>query len=124
MRTTLAALFVLILTAACAGEGVKLPASAAYDGLVPGTIGIAVTNRNSSVVVVAVRPGSAASRADVRVGDRINSCNGEPVTDEREFERRILDSRPGSLIELEIARGAESRRVSLPVEEIFTAVQA
>ena len=124
MRTTLAVFLVLILTAACAGDGIKVPPSAVYDGLIPGTIGIAVTNRNASVVVVAVRPGSAASRADVRVGDRINSCNGEPVTDEREFERRILDSRPGSVIELEIVRGAESRRVSLPVEEILTAVQA
>ena len=46
MRTTLAALLVLILTAACAGDGgVKLPPSAAYDGLVPGTIGIVVMDR-------------------------------------------------------------------------------
>jgi hypothetical protein len=35
----------------------------------------------------------------------------------------VLDSQPGSVIELEIARGTQSRRISLPVEEIATAVQ-
>jgi S1-C subfamily serine protease len=124
MRTTLALLCVLILTAACVGEGVKPSLSEAYDGLIPGTIGLVVTNSGSGVVIVAVRPGSAAARADVRTGDRITLCNGAPVTDEREFERRVLDSRPGSVLELEVTRGTESRRVLLPVEEILTAVQA
>ena len=127
MRTTLVVLFLLILTAACAGDGRKAIPEPIYDGLIPGTIGIVVANQGSSVVVLAVRSGSAAARADVRAGDRISSCNGEPVTDEREFERRVLDSQPGSVIELEIARGApgatNTRRISLPVEEIATAVQ-
>lgn len=131
MRTTLVVLLLLILTAACAGDGSQLSHGAApdtsYDSLIPGTIGIVVANQGSGVVVVAVRAGSAAAHADVRAGDRISSCNGEPVTDERDFERRVLDSRTGSVIELEIARGAPGqttvRRVSLPVEEVLTAVQ-
>ena len=123
MRTTLVALLLLILTAACAGDRPKVAPEASYDSLIPGTIGIVVANQGSGVVVVAVRAGSAAAHADVRAGDRISSCNGEPVTNERDFERRVLDSRTGSVIELEIARGAESHRVSLPVEEVLTAVQ-
>ena len=125
MRTTLAAFLVLVLTVACAGGGAKPATSQPPDFDSPGlgTIGIVVANQGSAVVVVAVRAGSAAARADVRVGDRINSYNGAPVTDEREFERLVLDSRPGSMIELEIARGAELRLVSLPVEEVLTAVQ-
>lgn len=122
MRTTLVALLLVILTAACAGDGRKPAVEATYDSMIPGTIGIAVSNRDSGVVVVAVRAGSAAARADIREGDRITLCNGEPVMDERGFERHVLDSRAGSLIELEIARGAQSRRVSLPVEEMLTAV--
>jgi S1-C subfamily serine protease len=124
MRATLVISLLLILTAACAGDGPKAVPEAADDSPISGTIGLVVANQGSGVVVVAVRAASAAARADVRAGDRINSCNGAPVTDERDFERRVLDSRPGSVIELEIARGAESRRVSLPVEEILTAVQA
>ena len=123
MRTTLVVFLLLILTAACAGDRRKPVSEATYDSPIPGTIGVVVANRGSEVVVVAVRVGSAAARADVRAGDRISACNGEPVTDERDFERRVLDSRPGSLLELEIMRGAESRRVSLPVEEVLTAVQ-
>lgn len=130
MRTTLSGLLVLVLTAACAGDGTKVPdvPAVTFDSPIPGTIGVAVTNRNSAVVVVAVRAGGAAARADVREGDRISGCNGKPVADALDFERRILDARPGSLIELEVVRGTPggttARKVSLPVEEILTAVQA
>ena len=123
MRTTLVVLLLLLLTAACAGDRLKPIPEAVYDGLIPGGVGLVVANSASGVVVTAVRTGSAAARADVRAGDRISSCNGEAVTDERDFERRVLDSRPGSILELEIMRGGEQRRVSLPVEEIVTAVQ-
>ena len=126
MRTTLSGLLVLVLTAACAGDGAKVPVvpAATFDSPIPGTIGVAVTNRDSAVVVVGVRAGGAAARADVREGDRISRCSGRPVVDARDFERRVLDARPGSLIELEVVRGGESRRLTLPVEEILTAVQA
>lgn len=123
MRTTLTVLFVLVLTAACAGDGRKPVPVVAYEGPIPGTIGIVVANQSSGVVVMAVRAGSPAARADVRAGDRISACNGEPVLDERQFEQRVLDSRFGSVMELEIVRSGESRRISLPVDEIATAVQ-
>ena len=124
MRTTFVVLFLLILTAACAAGGSNPTPEMTYDSPISGTIGIVVANQGSGVVVVAVRAGSAAAHADIRAGDRISSCDGRPVTDERDFERRVLDTRPGSVIELEIARGTESRRVSLPVEEVLTAVRA
>ena len=126
MRVPLAVLIVLGLTAACAGEGERSPAlePATFDSPIPGTIGVAVDDRDSGVIVVGVRAGSAAAGADVREGDRISRCNGAPVTSARDFERRVLDARPGSVIEVEIIRGSEWRRVSLPVEEILTAVLA
>lgn len=126
MRLVFTVLLVLGLTVACAGD--KLDRSARspqpYDSPIPGTIGIAAANQAGGVVVVGVRSGSAAARADVRAGDRIRSCNGAPVADARDFERRVLDSPPGSILELEVTRGTESRSVALPVEEILTAVQA
>jgi len=124
MRTTFVVLLLLTLTAACAGDDRKPLADPAAESPISGTIGIVVANEGAGVVVVAVRAASAAARADVRVGDRISSCNGRPVTDERDFESRVLDSRPGSVVELELERGPQTRRVSLPVEEILTAVQA
>ena len=126
MRFFLAVLLVLGLTVACAGDNLNRsdPSSESNDSPVPGTIGIAAANQEGGVVVVGVRAGSAAARADVRAGDRIRRCNGAAVADARDFERRVLDSAPGSVLQLEMTRGAESRSVALPVEEILTAVQA
>jgi len=115
--------FAVALVAACAGGGTPAPASARYSGLVPGTIGVAVGSRESEVVVTAVRADGAAARAGVRAGDRIRSCNGEAVTSTRQFERMVLDARPGSVVRLEIAGEPEPRTVVLPVEEISTAVR-
>lgn len=126
MRLVFAVLLVLGLIVACAGEKLDRPAQSPqpYDSPIPGTIGIAAANQGGGVVVVGVRSGSAAAQADVRAGDRIRRCNGTPVADARDFERRVLDSPPGSILELEVTRGSESRSVALPVEEILTGVQA
>ncbi len=126
MRLVLVVLLVLGLTVACAGDRLNRSSasSAPYDSPIPGTIGIAAANQDGGVVVVGVREGSAAARADVRVGDRIRRCNGEAVANARELEQRVLDSRPGSVVELEVGRGAQWHNVALPVEEILTAVQA
>ena len=125
MRSTLASLLCAVLIAACAGAPVRLPAAQArYDSLVPGTIGLAVASEGGDIVVVAVRADSAADKAGVRAGDRIRRCDGAPVADQREFERRVLESRPGTLLRLELERGAQMHAVELPVEEILTAERA
>lgn len=126
MRYPVLALLVLMLSAACAGSGTDRAARAAvpspnYDSPISGTIGVAVANRNAEVVVIAVRAASAAARAGIRSGDLIRRCNGKPVASAREFERRVLDSRPGTIMRLEIAHGAESTTVELPVDEILMA---
>lgn len=124
MRSVSATLLILILTVACAGDGrdTLAPRAERYDSPIPGRIGIAVANQAAGVVVVAVRAGGAAARAGIREGDRISRCNGAPVANARQFERRVLDSRPGSVMQIELSRAGELRSVSLPVEEILTAV--
>jgi S1-C subfamily serine protease len=122
-----ASVFLLVLAAACAAGGgapTPQPQADSDDNPLPATIGVAVAAQGADVVVTAVRPDGAAARAGVRSGDRIHRCNGEPVKSAREFERRVLESRPGSVMRLEIGRDAVSRTLELPVEEIFTAVQA
>jgi S1-C subfamily serine protease len=74
--------------------------------------------------VAAVRPGSAAARAGVHGGDRIARLNGEEVTDARQFEQRVLDSPPGSVLRLDLFFGNRTRTIELPVEEISTASTA
>lgn len=124
MRSAFAIVLIALLSAACAGDGRDTSASSAepHDSLIPGTIGIAVANQGADVVVSAVRPAGAAALAGIREGDRIRRCNGAPVANAREFERRVLDSRPGSVMQVELSRDGALRRVPLPVEEILTAV--
>lgn len=123
-----ASVFFLLLITACAAGGGGAPPTPpqtdGYDSPLPATIGVAVATQGADVVVTAVRPDGAAARAGVRSGDLIQRCNGEPVKSAREFERRVLESRPGSVMRLEIGRDAGSRTLELPVEEIATAVQA
>lgn len=107
---------------ACLAAGCAAPGVPRADSPVPATIGIAVASDARGVVVIAVRPGSAAQRAGVRVGDRVMRIDREAVADARQFERRVLDAPPGAMIELELRREGESLAVELPVEEISTAL--
>jgi S1-C subfamily serine protease len=75
-------------------------------------IGTAVREDAGKVVVVALGP--RAIRAGLREGDRILGYNGIPVTDARQFARLVLDSRPGSVVRLEVLRDA--RRLVIPVD--------
>ncbi|TAK83427.1 MAG: PDZ domain-containing protein [Betaproteobacteria bacterium] len=110
-------LIVLALAAAsvsCAGQPAEQ--APAQESLVPGNIGIAVERKADTLVVVAVRRGSAA--ASVRLGDVVRSYNGIPVANEREFNRLVLGSEPGRTAHLEIARDGAPRSIELPVSEI------
>ncbi len=112
------ALLCLALAAAgagCASEPAR--GDPAQESLVPGTVGIAVERKADTLVVAAVRRGSAAA-ASVRVGDVVRSYNGVPVASERDFNRRVLESEPGRSARLGIARGAALRSIELPVSEI------
>ena len=89
VRLVLVILAFLGLTVACAGDRLdrRAVAPGPYDSPIPGTIGIAAANQNGAVVVVGVRAGSAAARADVRIGDRIRRCNGEALANARGFRK-------------------------------------
>ena len=117
MRCAFAVVLAMTL-AACAGVE-RAASQPRYNSLLPGTIGVAVENRGADIVVIAV--GTAAARAGVREGDRVVRCNGESVESARVFERQVLDSRPGSVMRLEIRRGDETRILDLPVEEMLMA---
>lgn len=101
--------------------GCATQVSHAGDSLVPGTIGVTVGPDRAGVIITAVRPGSPAARADLRVGDIITRYDGSEILNEREFERRLLSSRPGSRAHLEVMRAGALRSMDVPVEELATA---
>ena len=104
--------------AACAQPAATQTAAAppAEESLLPGTIGVLVQPAPGGVVVSALREGISA----LREGDLIVRYNGAQVTTVREFNRMVLDSRPGSVADIELLRGGEPRRVRLPVYQLDT----
>src|SRR5690348_14388142 len=104
-----------LLATACASDGAldaRDPPLRA-ESVVPGTIHVAVEPQAGSLVVAAVREGSAAAREHLAPGDRLVRLEGQPISDAREFERRVLGTPPGSSVRVEVVHDGKARRVEL-----------
>ena len=91
------------------------------DSVVPGTIGVLVSPASSGVIVAAIAAEGPAAQAGVRVGDVVQRYNGVSVIDTRQFYRLVLDSPPGSRVQVELLRDGSVLRIAVPVEETDTA---
>ena len=100
------------------------PDASTPDSVVPGTIGVVVSAASAGVMVAAVAPDGPAAKAGVRVGDLVQRYNGVSVLDTRQFYRLVLDSIPGSRVELELLRDGSAVRIAVPVNETDTAPRA
>jgi S1-C subfamily serine protease len=109
-----AILLLVVALAACAQAPVQGP----QDSVVPGTIGVAVRQRDSQVIVAAVGKGSPAASSGVQVGDVVLRYNGEAVNSARQFYRLVVDSPPGSVARLELLREGAIRTLEVPVGEL------
>lgn len=116
------ALLLCAFAAACASQEPPPPSAAAPlpESVVPGTIGIVVTPASAGVIVAALAASGPAAAAGMRVGDVVQRYNGIPVVDTRQFYRLMLDSLPGSRVEVELLRDGTVLRIAVPVEEIET----
>lgn len=99
------------------------PQAPRAESLVPGTIGIVVEGGLAGVVVAAVGKDSPAAAAGLRVGDVVLRYNGVSVIDSRQFYALMLDSAPGSTVQVELLREGKMHRVDVPVEQIDTALR-
>jgi S1-C subfamily serine protease len=111
----------LALIAGCAQPEAAAPPvepAPAEDSLVPGTIGIIVRPDTSGVVVSAVGPRGPAARSGVRVGDVLVRYNGEAISSPRQFYRLMVDSRPGSVAQVELRREGAVHTIEVPVEQV------
>jgi S1-C subfamily serine protease len=113
--------FLVLLNAACAHEP---PTAPRQDSLLPGNIGVTVGAGEAGVVVYRVAKGGGAEKKGVRPGDVVLRFNGEPISSVREFNRLVVDSRPGSFVRLELVRDGSARSVELPVEQLDTTPRA
>jgi S1-C subfamily serine protease len=113
----------LAVLAGCAQPEAAAPRidpAPAEDSLVPGTIGIIVQPDPSGVIVTAVGARGPAARSGVRVGDVVVRYNGEPISSPRQFYRLMVDSRPGSVAQLDLRREGAVQTLEVPVEQLDT----
>jgi S1-C subfamily serine protease len=113
-------ILVLLLLGACAAQPAPPSAAVVHASLLPGSIGVLVQREAAGIVVSAVKQDSAAARAGVRAGDVVLRYNGAAVADLREFNRRVIDSPPGSTARVELLRDGAVHRVEVPVRELDT----
>lgn len=99
-------------------------AHAAGSSVVPGTLGMTLIERDGRVVVSAAGRNTPAANGGVRAGDIVLRYDGEAITGPRDLYRRIIDTAPGSVVELEILRAGEPRRLKLRVEQFDTTPRA
>jgi len=108
------------LAAACAGDAHTDAPQLRPQGLLPGSIGVAVKRDTVGVVVAAVKKDGAADSAGLRAGDVVLRYNGAPVSSLREFNRLVIDSPPGSTARVELLRDGNVHQVEIPVRELDT----
>lgn len=114
------AVVLCLLLGACAGQPQPQQQPARTDALLPGSIGVLAAPGEGGLVVADLRTDGPAARAGVRAGDVLLRYNGAPLSSLREFNRRVLDTPPGSLVSLELLRKGERRLVEVPVGELDT----
>ncbi|HEY7241453.1 MAG TPA: PDZ domain-containing protein [Burkholderiales bacterium] len=112
------------MAAACSSQPAPLAADPLHDSVVPGTIGVVVVPASAGVIVAAMATEGPAAEAGVRVGDVVQRYNGVSVLDTRQFYRLMLDTPPGSRVQMELLRDGSVLRIAVPVEETDTAPRA
>ena len=75
---------------------------------------LCATGRNNRVVVSGVLPGSAAARAGLQAGDRIERYDDRHVFFGTELQRKVARAEPGRNIPIDLRRGGEVLRIGLP----------
>lgn len=60
-----------------------------------------------------VEPESPAQQAGIRVGDEIRALDGKPVGSVFDFNKRLLEARPGQRVQIEVDRPSGGRQIEL-----------
>ena len=109
-------LLVCALVAACAPQPREAPTGP--DSLLPGSIGVLVREEAAGLVVTALREDGPAAQSGLRRGDVLLRYNGVPLSGLREFNRRVIDTPPGSIARIDLLRDGDERVLEVPVREL------
>jgi serine protease Do len=85
-------------------------------GHFPGTgpyLGVEGTGDPNVAKIAAVRAGTPAAAAGIKVGDVILEFDGKPITDFPSLQEKVLDADPGDRVQVRIRRGDVERELEL-----------
>jgi serine protease Do len=74
-------------------------------------------NAVKGVLAAEARTGGPAATAGIKAGDVITSFDDKPVTDTRDFTRRIADTPPGTAVTLTVLRKGEPTRITVELRQ-------
>ena len=69
-------------------------------------------------IVSSVTQGGPAEAADMRPGDVIMSYDGDPVEDTSDLQAKVVDTRPGTAVPIEVLRDGESVTLRVTIGEL------
>ena len=69
-------------------------------------------------IVTSIRPGGPADDSDLALGDVIVSYDGARVEDVADLQRKVVDTRPGTEVELGVYREGEPTTVAIRIGEL------
>jgi serine protease Do len=69
------------------------------------------------VLINSVKPGSAAEKAGVKVGDVITAINGESTDDDNILRNKVAGTAPGTQIKLTVLRDGNSQELTATLDE-------
>jgi S1-C subfamily serine protease len=78
---------------------------------------VSVRDHQTSLIVLSVEPEGPAGKAGVLVGDILVSLGGVAVTDTDDVQTALETSGVGKVIEADLLRGGEPKRISITVGE-------
>jgi serine protease Do len=69
-------------------------------------------------VVMRIAPGGPADDSDLEVEDVIVSYNGERIEHVEDLQQKVVDTQPGTVVELGVYRGGEPRTLPITIGEL------
>ena len=69
-------------------------------------------------IVSTIAPGGPADDSDLELGDVIVSFDGNRVEDVEDLQQKVVDTRPGTVVELGVYRGGAPTTLSLEIGEL------
>ena len=69
-------------------------------------------------IVSTIAPGGPADDSDLELGDVIVSFDGDRVEDVEDLQQKVVDTRPGTVVELGVYRGGVPTTLSLEIGEL------